>query len=255
MFAVSAKVDQSSMLAGLSDAEKRQIPFATARALTAVARKVKDAEVHEMRDSFDRPTPWTLNSLFLKPATKAELTAYVWLKDDRATSGGTPASVYLRPEIHGGARLPKKFERALASVGLLPAGFVAVPGSAAKLDQYGNMSKGQIVQILSYFRTFTAEGFSANITDKRKAKLAKGTKKKQGFAYFVGRPGDGKLPLGVYKRVHFAQGSAIKPILIFVDGALYQERYDFFYAAKVTVDRELPREMADSLKYALATAR
>jgi hypothetical protein len=237
------------------NARRDQVPFATAVALTRTAVKVKDAEYKEMVDVFDRPTPYTLNSLYAKGATKQNLEAVVWLKYD--TSKGTPADKYLTPEISGGQRRLKRFERALRSVGALPDGYFAVPGAAAKMDAYGNMATSQIVQILSYFRAFRPEigyhGFLSNITDKRKAKLARGTKRQLGFEYFVGSPGD-RLPLGVWQRFGFARGSAIKPILIFVKSAHYPIRLDFGYVAQQTVNREFSGEFQRALAEATASA-
>ncbi|MFA5941374.1 MAG: hypothetical protein WC809_18635 [Sinimarinibacterium sp.] len=252
MFSISAKSNFGAGIRALKSQEK-QVRFGSARALTAVAVLIKAAEKHEMSDVFDRPTPFTLNSLFLRAATPGNQMAQVWLKDD--DSGNKYAGNYLLPQIEGGNRLPKRFERALQAVGVLPAGFVAVPGSAAKLDAYGNMDRGQIVQILSYFRAFKTEGFTANITDKKKAKLARGTKKKQGYAYFAGRPGDGKLPLGIWQRIHFARGSALKPLLIFVDGTLYEKRFDFYYVAERTFEKEWPGALTREVGNAIATAR
>lgn len=254
MIALSVTSDIDKVRRQLTDVQQRQLPFAIAKGLTETAQLVKAAEVREMKDVFDRPTPYTLNSLFVRPATKQTQEAIVWLKDDRAGSGGMPDK-YLLPEIRGGVRVAKRFELALRSAGILPEDHVAVPGSGAKLDQYGNLSRGLIVQLLSYFRTFGTAGYSANITDAKKAKLARGTKTKVGFEYFVSRPGDGKLPLGIWQRFRFAQGTAIKPILIFVPGALYHSIFDFAYVAQSTFDREWPKQFGAALEEALRTAR
>ena len=45
---------------------------------------------------FDRPTPYTLNSTFVSPATKTKLKAEVKLKDESAK--GLPATKYLAPD-------------------------------------------------------------------------------------------------------------------------------------------------------------
>ena len=93
------------------------------------------------------------------------------------------------------------------------------------------MSRGQIVSILSYFRAFPDNGYKANSTAATRAKLKRGTKKRQGFELFVGAPADGKLPLGVWQRTYFAQGSALKPLLIFVKSTRYNAIFDFDYTA------------------------
>jgi hypothetical protein len=58
---------------------------------------VKRALEYEMPFAFDRPTPYTLGSLYLSPATKAIPVAKVWLKDDAGK--GTPAAKYLFPRL------------------------------------------------------------------------------------------------------------------------------------------------------------
>jgi len=235
-------------------AAPRQIAYATARALTKTAQAVQEKQKREMRDVFDRPTPYTLDSTYIKPATKQKLMAKVGLKD--FSGKGIPAVKFLQAQVRGGSRRMKKFERALQSVGAMPQGFRAVPGSAAQLDQYGNMKPSQIVQILSWFKTFPGYqiGYLANMSDKRRASLQKGSKKRQGFAYFAGRPGN-RLPDGIWQRFTFASGSAIKPVLIFVRNANYQAIYDFYYVAQKTAERELPSQVNAAVEHALRTAR
>lgn len=254
MFRIDIRDNLKETSAWLDDVQREQMPFATALALTRTAALVKEAELREIDDVFDRPTPYTRNSLFTKPATKRDLNAYVWLKDDRAGSG-TPATQYLSPNIAGGLRTLKRFETMLRGRGLLPDGYYAVPGSAATFDAFGNMSRGQIIQILSYFKTFNVAGYSANITDKRKGKLARGTRSKVGYVYFVGRPGDGKLPLGIWQRFNLGHGTAIKPVILFVRSARYDAIFDFAFVAERVVEREFPRQFEAALRQALATAR
>lgn len=252
MIELNVRTDLKIAMDAISE-RQRQIIYAAAVALTETGQDVKEAEIHEMRDVFDRPTPYTLNSVFLRRATKNDLRAVVWLKDQGGE--GTPADRYLLPQIKGGVRLLKKFELALRQAGLLPDGMIAVPGSGAKLDQYGNMSRGQIVQILAYFRTFGEVGYRANIDDKGRKRLARGGRKRQGFAYFVGRPGDGKLPLGVWQRFHFAVGSAIKPVLLFVNDAHYEPIFDFDFTGRDVVAKRWPVRFRAALQMAFATAR
>lgn len=253
MIVLSVKDSTADILRQLA-VQKGQMPFAAALALTRTAGLVKDAERKDMIDVFDRPTPWTLNSLYVKPATESDLRAFVWLKDERAVSTGTPADKYLTPEIQGGARSLKPFELAFRSAGILPSSHFMVPGAAAKIDQYGNMAKGQIVQLLSYFKAFPEQGYKANLTAAGKAKLRKGTKTRQGFEYFVGQPANGRLPLGIWQRVYFAMGTALKPIIIFVDSAHYAAIFDFGFTAQITVEREFAGQLRQATQEALASA-
>lgn len=233
-------------------AGKKQVTFATRVALSRTIVKAKGALEHEMRDVFSNPTPFTVSSLYVRPATATNLSAEVKLKDFAAKA--TPASKFLTAQIKGGERGQKRFERALQSVGALPPGYRIVPGSAAKLDSYGNMSRGQIVQILAFFRSFPEAGYKANMTAEGRAKLARGSKQRPGFAYFAGRPGD-RLPLGIYQRVSFARGTAVKPVMIFVRSTVYQKVFDFEYVANKTVEAEFGGEFARAFIEARDTAR
>lgn len=239
-------------LADLTGAGQKQVNFATRVALTRTAQKAQAAEVKEMRDVFRNPTPYTLSSVYVKPATASRLEATVMLKDEATKA--VPAAKFLRAQIDGGQRVQKRFERALQAVGAMPTGYRAVPGAGAKLDAHGNMSSGQIVQILAFFRAFPEMGYRANMTDKGRARLARGSKRQQGFSYFVGRPGD-RLPLGIYQRTNFARGTSVRSVLLFVRSAVYQERYDFQYVAELTAANEFPSEFAQAFIEAERTAR
>lgn len=233
-----------------------QVPYATALALTRTAQDVKDAIEREMRDVFDRPTPYTLRGFRLYPARKNDLKAQVWFRPGMVT--GKDARDYLGPQVFGGARKLKAFERSLRLAGLLPDDMQAIPGAAAQLDAYGNMSRGQIVQLLSYFKTFTADGFRANITNKRKAALAAGNARKgqRGTVYFVGRVGDGRGPLGIWQRISFgAFGSAVKPLVVFVPAGRYKPVLDISDISRRVVARRLDENFAQAWQQALASAR
>lgn len=249
------KIDVSSaiqQLSTFSDAGKKQVTFATRVALTRTAQLASGALKHEMRDSFRNPTPYTMSSLFVRPATRTNLTAEVKLKDFAAKA--TPAATYLAPQITGGRRQMKRFERARQSIGALPPGYRIVPGAGAKLDSYGNMNRGQIVQILAYFRAFPEAGYKANMTAQGRAKMALGTKARQGFRYFVGRPGD-RGALGVYQSLRGGGRGSLKPVMIFVRWANYRKRFDFQYTVELTVKNEFSAQFSRAYAEALATAR
>ncbi len=254
MINISVQHDFDKLTASLDDMAKNQVPFALARALNDTADAVQAAEVREMKDVFDRPTPTTLNAVYVKRATKGNLIAEIGLKN--FAGKGIPATKYLAAEIDGGSRRLKRFEVALVRAGVMPEDMRAVPGEAAQMDAYGNMLGSQIVQILSFFKAFPELGYKANMSDKRRAQLAKGSKTRQGFAYFVGRPAGGKLPLGIWQRFQFARGSsAIKPVLIFVPHTIYQAVFDFGYVVQKTVDRTFPASFQQRMAEAMATAK
>lgn len=248
---VALRIDVRSNIAEtiskLKNLQRDQLPYAIAVAVTRTAQVAKKALTSEMLYAFDRPTPYTMGSLFLSPATKRLPVAKVWLKDDAGK--GTPASKYLLAEITGGGRRYKRFELALAATGLLPVGMYAVPGSAAQLDQYGNMSRSQITQILSALRAAeTRSGYLAN----RTARSVRRNGKRQA-QYFVGKPGH--APLGIWQRIGFGFGSAVKPVAIFTKAPQYKQRYRFQDIADQVVRDEFPRLFSEAYQQAVSTAR
>ena len=232
-----------------------QVPFAMAKAMNATVEIARTEVRKEMTRVFDRPTPWVLNSLRVKRATKAKPEAELAFKDkDSVTNSRT----MVMPHVEGGTRVFKAMEARLLAARLMPAGYNAVPGGAAKLDAYGNMSRGQITQLLNVLGTYTEAGY--NKADARTvARLAKGNVKKNqyGFTYWVNpvasRRGSHLQP-GVYQRVQTGFGTSLKPILIFVRRARYQKRLDFYGIAQRVVDKHLEPEFNKAFEAAMRTA-
>lgn len=196
--------------------EQKQLPFATARALTLLATQhIKPAMRASMDRFFDEPTPYTLNSLSVTPATKARLYSVVEFKS--TASKGTAPSIFLHPQVTGGSRVQKRSEQALQRAGVMPRGMLWVPGEGAKLNRYGNIQPSLLTQILSATRAFGEVGYLANRTTRSKAR------NKKALDIFVGRPGGGSLPLGVYARTRFG----VKPLLLFIAKAQYKARLPF----------------------------
>lgn len=230
--------DLKKMTKNLNKLERKQIPFATSLALNKTAQKVKRAQRNEMQDVFDRPSRFTLNSVYIDSATKKNLAARVWLKD-WSLKGGS-ADRFLGPQIHGGPRPLKTFEKLLNRRGILPDGFYVVPGKRAKLDRYGNISRGLLGQILSY--TNSQRDPLQNTKRGRR-----GTKAK--FILFDAR--DGK-PGGLWQ---IADNGGVYPVLIFVKNPKYNKRYNFDAVARQTHRIHFPKEFKFALRRALRTAK
>lgn len=208
----------------------------------------------EITKVFDRPTPYAQNSLFLKPATKTKLEAKVWIKSDAFK--GTPAENFLKPNIDRGSRKQKRYERALIAAGVMPAGYFTVPGVGAPIDQYGNIPSRFIVQLLSYFRSFGQQGYTANMTDAGRKRFERNASRRigQNVDYFaVGL--NNKLKPGIYMRVRFSSGSAIKPVMLFVKSVGYRQLYDFYGISQKVIDARYKKNLDESIKIAIDTAR
>jgi hypothetical protein len=251
MISVSIKQNTKQITNKLKGIAK-QIPFATSLAINKTAQKVKLKEEKEIVDVFDRPTSFTKNSLFIKPSNKNNLTALVKLKD--FSFKGTSAAKYLQAQIAGGERRLKRYELALRSAGILPSGYFTVPGQAANIDQYGNIARSQIVQLLAYFRANRDVGTTSNSTEKTRGKLAKSTNKRYGVSYFV-MPKESGMQEGIYQRIHSNFGKAIRPVLIFVDRARYEAIYDFKFVAEKVIKKEYDNEFRLALEDAIRTAK
>ena len=245
MFTLSVTSNVKQALQRLS-ATRVNIPLATAKALTFTARDVQAAEKTEMSRVFDRPTPFTFNSLYMRGATPSTLEARVYFKDLRASSKnqGRPEQHYLEPQVYGGTRSAKLFEIYLRKAGVLPASMYAMPGRGAKLDAYGNMARGQITQILSALNAAEhSSGYFANRSKRLGARANKVTAR-----IFAGRPHPG-MPLGVWMR----DGAKLRSLLVFTRAPHYKVRLKFYDLANAIGARELPAHLDRAMRSASNT--
>lgn len=257
----------ADVIASIRDVPERVIPYAASTGLTRTAKAAEQRLVDTMPAVFDRPTPYTLRSLYTEPSTKETLSARVAIKS-KAGNSAIPSERFLEPEVFGGRRSAKRFERALTAVGVMAPGLQAVTAAGSDLqDAYGNLPGRTIQQLLAYFQAFRSDGFKANTTAKRKAALAKkgrtagGAKTIRGFEYFASF-GQGEragrrqhLPAGIWRRrgVH---GSDIAPVLLFVRRPpTYRRRLDFAGIAEREAQQTFPAEFAKALEAILARGR
>lgn len=246
MIQVNVKSDLDKLTRGLSLMEREQVPFATALALTRTAQAAQARIKEELPRAFDRPTPLTLRSVRITMTRKGgPLTVNVYLQDEAAK--GTPPVKYLFAEVEGGERNETRFERALRFAGVLPAGMSVVPGKGAPLDRYGNVKNGVATSVLSQIQANAHSGVNENETARSRKRA--GTSRAR---YFVGRPGGGRLPLGIYQRL--AHG--VKPIFIFVARRpTYRPRLPFYALVQGVVDAKLEGIFRSALDQALWTAK
>ena len=243
---------------------ERQMIFATSVALNKTAGLVRDALVSSMTTTFDRPTPYTLKALRVRPARKESLTAYVDFKD--ATGKGVSADRYLGPQVYGGGRSKKRSERALERSGMSASQYM-MPGAGADMDSYGNVSRGQVVRVLSYLQAFGEQGYRANATARSMARTAKVGRSKEGFKkiggvqYFISR-GKGTssgnreqhLRAGVWSKTG-THGVDVKPIFVFTEAPAYVPLFEFYETADEVFGESFDAEYATALDAAINTAR
>jgi hypothetical protein len=232
----------------------KQVNFASAVAVTRTAFLARQGIYREMEAVFDRPTPYTMRSLYSTRATPTSQQAEVSFKD--FAGKGTRAKQYLGPEVYGGPREAKRFEIALRNADVtsfeqrrMPSDKFALPSKYMRLDQYGNAPRGLITQILSRLRAT-----SPDVTQRRSGS-ARSTRKRIREDYFVGRPGEGRLPFGIYQRATFGFGSSVRPVFLFGKQPIYRKRLRFFEVAEGIADQELTRQFSIAFDEAMRTAR
>lgn len=248
----------------LSQLELQQLPYAHTLALNNTAEYARRAELQEFRRQFDRPKPSTLNEkagpLRIKYAKRGLYPndfAEVRVKDTPQVKG-EPALVYLSHNIHGGRRAEKRSESLLRRAGILFPGYYTVPADGARFDQYGNMSAGQMQEILS------AVGAQRDALSNFKGRTLKDAYRKQrrmrsaAAKYFVAyrsRQQTRHLAEGIWQRFGNSDWE-VRPVLLFVKGApRYKKRIRWEETAMGVARMRFPIEFHQAMKYALATAK
>ncbi|TCS37473.1 hypothetical protein EDC30_104277 [Paucimonas lemoignei] len=200
MMSMSVKSNVDAVRKNLTDIAKKQLPFAVAKGLTATAKDTQGVLTEALPRQLDRPTPFTMRAFAITPATKSKLYAKVFVKPDQWK--------YLTYQFEGGDRKPTG--RAL----VLP--------KNVKLNQFGNMQRRAIKQLLA---------------------------KKNVFSGVV----DG-VP-GIYLRKQFASGTGVQLLVGYADQVRYRKRYPFQAIAQRSVSKAFDRNFKRALDEALASAR
>lgn len=229
-FVVDISADIQGLIDRMTVVETESVPFWTAAALTQTAKDIQAEQVAEMARVFDRPTRFTLNALYVKPATKTELTALVMFKEG---FGSIPAWRYLGPEVEGGTRVHKSYERRLIQVGAMHPNEYAAPGQGVALDINGNVS-GALWQVM-----MADIGLMRDPQQNTTAKSRKRAIKNGRGRYFILRPdwpaaqGFGNLVRNVAPGIyHRTGGGSIVPVIAFVRAPTYGKRLAFYDIAK-----------------------
>lgn len=206
----------------------KQVEYAAAVALTRTAKAVEARIPDALERDLDRPTPFTKRGTFVRAARKGSLEAIVGFKDRQAE--------YLRYQIEGGTRVPKN--KALR----LP--------SAIGLNEFGNLPKGVIQQLISVAKK------EARLGKVRSRRIKVSSK----VEIFYGDPADvggHRFPPGIYKRVALSGGRhQLIPLIVFPrQPAKYRKRFDFMKLASETIAAEWPRNFQQALSEAMSSAR
>ena len=260
MIKLDIKIDARDIGKKLDALVRKQLPFAASQAINDSLRIARTDLQDQMRDRFSAPVPRTLNSPRMKFSTKSNLTGRIWI-DDEPAKGIAPAR-YLAAEILGGPRHHKRFEKALQSRGIMPAGMYATPGPGAPPDANGNIPGSFLVQLLSYLQAFGEQGYRANMTDKRRRQIqkvgrsARGYKTINGVAYFAsdGKGRNAHLRPGIYRKTG-THGANVMPVILFVSPPSYSVRLPFATIVAQSFQQSFNHRLRIRLDKALETAK
>jgi hypothetical protein len=228
-FNIKSNVDQVEK--ALSAFAYKQVPFATGRALTALAKAIVPAEQANERHVLDRPKPFTEGAIGVIGASTAKQTATVYMKDITAR--------YLEPYEFGGKNV-------------LNSRAVLTPIDAvADLDQYGNLPRNFLAKLKGRKDIFigpvqtksglvngvwqrsVAEGAAVPVTKLTKKGVLRTTKTRKRLNT------TGKLQL----------------LVKFTDAHDVKQHLGWFVVAKRIVDKGFNREFGKALAAAVSSAK
>jgi hypothetical protein len=211
----------------ISDLAKTQLPFATARMLSDLAKQVTRAELTAFPKILDKPTPFTMKSIGTVSAKKSSLVAKVFMKDITAA--------YLMPYEFGGVHMLNKGNK-----------YLFEPGQG-QANQYGNLPRNKLASLKSRPDIFIGpvktkdgviNGVWQRITDKSKVTML--TVKQSGRYGRLGKLNtSGHLKL----LIRFADNKPVTQELHYMDRAKEVIKIGFYPA------------MNSALTQAIATAK
>jgi hypothetical protein len=200
---------------------KKQIPFATAQALTSVARQIAAAQKVGMQRNLDNPTPFTVSSVGSFGARKDRLQAKVFVRDIAAS--------YLEPFEFGG-------QHKLNGQALLNPKNI-------KLNKFGNLARNKTQQLKAKENVFVGEvnGVSG-FFQRKKGKKSKKVKKRQK-----------RSPNGVHRARE--KQRAPKLLIQFGDALAVKPTLGYFDRANAMAQALMPGALSLAIERALKTAK
>lgn len=242
------------LVQGLSELEKSQFPYALVQATNAAAWDTRTAWHDEIPKVFDRPTPMTRRAVLYKKATLKTLYAEIFLRDE---SAGTPPVKYLMPNVFGGPRLQKPFEKLLVRRGIMRTGEWAVPGRGVRLDAFGNVPGSVIKAVISDVQAARDVLTHSTVESRRRR-----SRRKKGASdvYFYTPGGHGDLPRGIYARAgreHHRTGATLgirvrlRSIFMFVRSGDYDVLFDAYGLAEQMFNSSFPPRFREHMDRAV----
>ena len=245
---ITVKIEGMAALQARLSGMEKQIPFAASRALNNMGFKANAEIKEEMKNIFEGgPTPFSLRAFKIDKANKNKLIVTVGLRND---GGYEKALSHL---FTGGTRQWKKLEGYMRSSGMLPSGYMAVPGEKFPMDSRGNMRRTQLAEMLGVLKS-SIRNLRIDYT---RARDYNSNKISKVIGFFVVLPtAKSHLHPGIYRRIE--QGkykSHIQPYIMFVKPGRWRRFIDLKKIGQQTVEKHWEKEFASELQAAMATAK
>ena len=158
----SIEFDAQALIGRIDALRGAQLPFAGNRALRQLGFQLRGELQKEMRDKFQNPVPFTINS----PRYRVDgLELTVSISKDGA-KGQDPARYLYPVTAEGGVGGSKpayitRFTKAIRALGIVGPEYYAIPfmqGVGVRKNAYDNMSPGQYQQVLAGLKVGTGAG-------------------------------------------------------------------------------------------------
>ena len=221
---IDIRSDIKELTRSLNRIQRKQIPFATSKALNATAFDVRKTLQDALDIHLDNPTSYTKRGVQVEKSTKRNLVAKVGFRSRKfgKGQGKITQAEYMKRQIKGGTRFPQGQA--------IP---VPVP-SNMRPNKFGNIQRGKIDRLLA---------------DKDK--------------YFSGTPKGGKGGAGIWQRMPANskraksrnKGGRIRMVIAWEPKAQYSGRFPFRQIVARTVRKNFRLRFDTSIRQALASAR
>lgn len=220
------------------------IRYAASVAVNDVAFDAKRRIDRHAARVFNNPRPLTRRAgEVVFKSTPKTLKAMFGLLDQ--VSKGTPPEKYLYPQIYGGSRGHKRFEKAILRK--FPAFgrntfFMPAQQNTQFLDNYGDLRGSVVTQMLSHLQAFGEQGYKGNIKNPKRA------------LYFpvIHRGDYGMLPPGIYKRDAIGSENFEAVVFAVRREPRYRKRFYYFEtvekAARMTFPTSFTRRFSNMAK-------
>lgn len=199
---------------------RKQVPFATAQALTKVAREIEAAQKIALQRNLENPTPFTVKAVGSTAARKDNLRARVFVRDIAAS--------YLKPfEIGGQHKLN---------------GNALLNPKNIKLNKYGNLARNKMSQLKAKPDVFVGDFNGVNgVWQRKKPKSKKGKKRAK------------RSPNGT--RRERAKQPAPKLLIRFGDALQVKPTLGYMKRANTMAEALMPAALSQAIAEAIKTAK